>query len=93
MERTPDYYALRFALVGAAIAGLVLAFVLLGDSPWQLLVAAGLAVGYGQVALLAHDVAHRQVFRTRRAAEITGRLLGNLGIGKLRRASAPLRPA
>jgi len=44
-------------------------------------VAALLAVGYGQVALLPHDVAHRQVFRTRRAAEVAGRLLGNLGIG------------
>jgi len=55
--------------------------VLLGSSWWQLLVAAVAAVVYGQVALFAHDVAHRQVFRTRRAAEVTGRLIGNLGIG------------
>ena len=33
----------------------------------------------GQLALLAHDVAHRQVFRTRRPAEMAGRLIGNLG--------------
>jgi fatty acid desaturase len=59
----------------------VATFVLVGDSPWQLLVALAAAAGYGQVALLAHDVAHRQVFRTRRPAAIAGRLLGNLGIG------------
>ncbi|MFC4947709.1 fatty acid desaturase family protein [Pseudonocardia sp. GCM10023141] len=81
LERRPAYYATRFAVLGAGLAALGAAFLLLGDSPWQLLVAALAAVAYGQTALLAHDVAHRQVFRTRRAAEIAGRLLGNLGIG------------
>jgi fatty acid desaturase len=81
LDRRPGYYALRFLLVGALLTATVGAFVLLGDSPWQLLVAAAAALGYGQVALLAHDVAHRQVFRSRRPAVVTGRLLGNLGIG------------
>ncbi len=81
LDRRPGYYVLRFALVGAYLAGTATAFVRLGDSPWQLLVAVAAAVGYGQVALLAHDVAHRQVFRTRRPAAVAGRLLGNLGIG------------
>ena len=36
---------------------------------------------FAQVALLAHDLAHRQVFRSRRASEIAGRWSGNLGIG------------
>jgi len=31
--------------------------------------------------VLAHDVAHRQVFRSRRRSELVGRLLGNFGIG------------
>jgi len=81
MERRPGYYAVRFALVGAYLAAVVAAFLLVGNSPWQLLVALAAAFGYGQVALLAHDVAHRQVFRTRRPAAVVGRLLGNLGIG------------
>jgi fatty acid desaturase len=81
MRRRPGYYTVRFALVGAFLGATATAFALLGDSPWQLLVAVAAAVGYGQVALLAHDVAHRQVFRTRRAAAVAGRLLGNLGIG------------
>ncbi|GAA3120305.1 hypothetical protein GCM10020254_79290 [Streptomyces goshikiensis] len=36
---------------------------------------------FGQVALLAHDLAHRQVFRLRKASELSGRIAGNFGIG------------
>jgi fatty acid desaturase len=81
MRRRPGYYLARFLLVGTFAAAIGTAFVLLGDSLWQLAVAAAAAVLYGQIALLAHDVAHRQVFRTRRPAVIAGRILGNLGIG------------
>jgi fatty acid desaturase len=81
MRRRPGYYVARFALVSIASAAIAAAFVLLGDSPWQLLVAVAAAALYGQIALLAHDVAHRQVFRTRRPSAVTGRILGNLGIG------------
>ena len=81
MRRRPGYYVARFLLVGAAAAATATAFVLIGDSPWQLAVAAAAAVLYGQIALLAHDVAHRQVFRTRRPSAVVGRILGNLGIG------------
>ncbi|TQM45605.1 fatty acid desaturase family protein [Pseudonocardia cypriaca] len=81
MRRRPGYYLARFALVGAFAAATATAFVLIGDSPWQLAVAAAAAVLYGQIALLAHDVAHRQVFRTRRPSAVVGRILGNLGIG------------
>jgi fatty acid desaturase len=81
MRRRPGYYLARFLLVGSATAATLVAFLLLGDSPWQLLVAAVAAVVYGQIALLAHDVAHRQVFRTRRPSAVTGRIIGNLGIG------------
>ncbi|WP_369634456.1 fatty acid desaturase [Nocardia sp. JMUB6875] len=57
------------------------AFVLVGDSWWTLAVAAFMAVTFAQVALVMHDVAHRQVFRTRRSTEIVGRIVGNAGIG------------
>lgn len=81
LDRAPGHYAGRAVLLGAVTVATGVAFVLLGHSWWQLAVAAVAAVVYGQIALLAHDVAHRQVFRTRRAAEVTGRLIGNLGIG------------
>nr|WP_185047825.1 acyl-CoA desaturase [Thermocatellispora tengchongensis] len=81
MDRRPGYYAVRFAVVGALYAGGWAAVFLVGDSWAQLAVAAFLAVVFAQVALVAHDLAHRQVFRTRRPTEIAGLLVGNLLIG------------
>ncbi|TCP49303.1 fatty acid desaturase [Tamaricihabitans halophyticus] len=81
LGRRPGYYILRFGLVGLAYLGGLAGFLALGDSWWQLLLAAGFAVLFGQVALLAHDLAHRQVFRGRKATEPVGMLVGNLGIG------------
>jgi fatty acid desaturase len=81
MERRPGYYALRLTLVTAALAAGWAAFFALGDTWWQLTVAAFLAFVFGQIALVAHDLAHRQIFRRRRPSEIGGRLFGNLGVG------------
>ncbi|MFI7684832.1 MULTISPECIES: acyl-CoA desaturase [Streptomyces] len=81
MERRPGYYALRLSLVTAAFAAGWAAFFALGDTWWQLAVAAFLAFVFGQIALVAHDLAHRQIFRRRRPSEIGGRLFGNLGVG------------
>ncbi|MDJ1132677.1 fatty acid desaturase family protein [Streptomyces iconiensis] len=81
MARRPGYYTARIALVGLAfIAGWVALFTV-GESWWQLAIAAYLGVMYGQLALVAHDLAHRQVFKGRRASEVAGRIVGNLCIG------------
>ncbi len=72
LERQPAYYALRLAIVGAMVAGGWTAFFLVGSSWWTLLVAAFLAVAFAQLGLVAHDLAHRQVFRTKRPSEIAG---------------------
>jgi len=55
--------------------------VLVGDSWWQLAVAAFLAVVFTQLGFLGHDAGHRQVSGSRRASRVLGVLLGNLGIG------------
>ncbi len=81
MQRRPGYYALRLSLLGLALAVGGAAFLLLGDSWWQIAVAVYFAAVFGQVALAAHDLAHRQIFRTRKPSELVGRLVGNLGIG------------
>ncbi|MBF6274733.1 delta fatty acid desaturase [Nocardia sp. 852002-51101_SCH5132738] len=81
MTRRPVYYAIRLGLVGIAFVAGWVALVLVGDSWWTLLVAAFMAVTFAQVALVMHDVAHRQVFRLRRPTEIMGRVVGNAGIG------------
>ncbi|MFD3647686.1 fatty acid desaturase family protein [Streptomyces cyaneofuscatus] len=81
MARRPGYYAARIAAVTVLTVGGWTAFVLVGASWWTLAVAAFLAVVFGQVALLAHDIAHRQVFRLRKASERAGRITANAGIG------------
>jgi fatty acid desaturase len=81
LKRRPGYYTARLGLVIALLAAGWGIFFTLGDSWWQLAVAAFMALIFGQVALVAHDLAHRQVFRRRRPSERWGRLFGNLGIG------------
>ncbi|WP_432827224.1 fatty acid desaturase family protein [Dactylosporangium sp. CA-092794] len=81
MERRPAYYLARLSTVTLMLLGGWTAFVLIGSSWWQLVTAGFLAVTFAQVALVAHDLAHRQVFRTRRPSEVAGLLAGNLGIG------------
>ncbi len=82
LGRRPGYYTFRItAVVGLYTAGWAV-FVLVGPSWWTLGIAAFMAVLYGQVALVAHDVAHRQVFRRRRISEVSGRAAAALiGMG------------
>ncbi|RMB79712.1 acyl-CoA desaturase [Streptomyces shenzhenensis] len=81
LRRRPGYYTARLGLVIALLAAGWGIFFALGDTWWQLAVAACMALIFGQIALVAHDLAHRQVFRRRRPSELWGRLFGNLGIG------------
>jgi fatty acid desaturase len=81
LRKRPGYYAVRLGLVAAAYVAGWTAFVVVGSSWWTLAVAAAMAVMFAQLALVAHDLAHRQVFRTRRPSERAGLVAGNLGIG------------
>jgi fatty acid desaturase len=81
LERRPAYYAVRMTVVSLILLGGWAAFFLIGASWWSIAVAVVLAVAYAQVALVAHDLAHRQVFRTNRPSALAGRIAGNVGIG------------
>jgi fatty acid desaturase len=81
LRRRPAYYVLRLGLVGAALVAGWSAFFVVGASWWTLAVAAFLALVFAQVALVAHDLAHRQVFRTNRPSARAGLIAGNLAIG------------
>lgn len=81
LRRRPLYYTVRFGAVALALAGGIGAFSALGDSWSQLIVAAFLAVVFGQLGLAAHDLAHRQVFSRRRPSEAGGLLVANLLLG------------
>ena len=81
LGRRPRYYAWKIPVTIGLLAAGWAAFVVVGNSWWQLAVAAFLAVIFTQVGFLGHDAGHRQVFGTRRANYVAGVLLGNLGIG------------
>ena len=81
LRRRSGYYAARLSAVALAYVGGWAALLAIGASWWSLAVAVPLAVVFAQVALVAHDLAHRQVFRTNRASERAGLIAGNLGIG------------
>ncbi|MFC4119099.1 fatty acid desaturase family protein [Nonomuraea zeae] len=72
---------MRLTIVVALYAAGWTLFVWLGDSWLQMLVAVAMAVVFTQLGFVAHDLGHRQVFRTRRPSDIAGLLIGNLGVG------------
>lgn len=81
LDRRLGYYAWRSAVTALAFAAGWAAFFFIGNSWWQLGVAAFLAVVFAQIAFLGHDAGHRQIFGGRRANYLFGAIAGNLGIG------------
>ena len=81
LRRSRGFYYGMFAallgVLGATVAGMVL----LGDSWFQLLLAAALGVIFTQFAFLAHEASHRQVFESGRANDRAGRTIANLFVG------------
>jgi fatty acid desaturase len=65
------------ATVGA-FAGLWVLFAALGDSWWQLGVAAALAVVSTQLSYLGHDSGHKQIFRGKQANDVVGHIAAAL---------------
>ena len=81
LDRRRGYYTAKIVLnLGLLVSGAA-AFVALGDSWWQLLTAAYLAVVFTQVAFVGHDAGHRQISRSRRANALVGLAHANLLVG------------
>ena len=81
LDRRRTYYLVRISITAALFVAGWVVFGLLGESWWQLAVAAFLAVIFGQLGFIGHDAGHRQVFGSRRANDVLGLIGGNLGIG------------
>jgi fatty acid desaturase len=81
LDRRPGYYVWKITVNALLLAAGWAAFVLVGNSWWQLAVAAFLAVTFTQIGFLGHDAGHKQIFSSRRANYVLGILYGNLGIG------------
>jgi fatty acid desaturase len=81
LHRSPAGYVPRFAALGvAALAGLAV-FAWLGDSWWQLALAAYAGGVYAQIGFLGHDAGHQQIFASRTWNDRLGVVLSNLGVG------------
>ncbi|RZQ63839.1 fatty acid desaturase family protein [Amycolatopsis suaedae] len=78
LRRRYGYYTIKTAGTLLAFAGAWVGFAFIGDSWWQLFIAAGLAVVFAQLAFLGHDAGHKQIFRTRRPNDILGTMHGGL---------------
>jgi fatty acid desaturase len=72
LERRHSYYAAKVGLTFAVLAATWVVFGYLGDTWWQLLTAAFLAVVWTHVSFVGHDAGHRQIFRGRRANDAVG---------------------
>ena len=81
LDRRHGWYVAWIGLNLGLLAGGWAAFVVIGESWWQLLVAAYLAVVFTQLAFLGHDAGHRQLFRSRRANDLVGLAHANLLVG------------
>jgi fatty acid desaturase len=81
LARRPGYYSWKIALtVRLWLVGGV-AFVVIGDSWWQLVVAAYFGVIFTQLGFLGHDAGHRQIFASRSANYVLGVVFANLMVG------------
>ena len=74
-RRAYGYYWTRMSLAVVSFVAVWVLVVVVGDSWFQLLLAAVLAVICAQLGFLGHDAAHRQVFASARWNEWTARAL------------------
>ena len=81
LERRRGYYAVQIGGHVAAFVGIWVGFFLLGNSWFQLVLAAALGVVVTQFGFLGHDAAHRQVFASAAWNAWTARILAGAFAG------------
>jgi fatty acid desaturase len=81
LRRRTGFYCLVFGIILIAIGGEITGFILLRNTWYELLIAAGMGIIFTQLSFLAHETGHKQVFASGRANEIAGRTIANLFVG------------
>ncbi|MGD8193157.1 fatty acid desaturase family protein [Herbiconiux sp. P18] len=81
LRRRYGYYWTKLIGLPLLVAATLGAFVVVGDTWWQLVTAVGLGILFAQVAFLGHDAAHRQIFVSGRANDWASLLLADLMVG------------
>ncbi|WCD94034.1 acyl-CoA desaturase [Microbacterium sp. nov. GSS16] len=81
LRRATWFYIAVAAGIVLALGGAVTGFILLGDSWFQLLIAAALGIIFTQIAFLSHEAAHRQILSSGPANFKLARILaGSIGM-------------
>lgn len=81
LRRRRAFYWIKFALITLALTALVVLFIRIGDTWWQIPIAAVFAVVFTQAAFLGHDAAHRQIFQSGTWNNWASLVIGNLFVG------------
>ena len=81
LKRSYIFYSGYFAALVLSLAGVITGIVLLGDSWFQLLMAAALGLVLTHFAFLAHESSHRTVFRSGSKNDALGKFLATFVVG------------
>jgi fatty acid desaturase len=81
LRRHTGYYWIMFSALVIAMGAAWTGFALLGDSWYQLIIAAVLGIILTQFAFLAHEASHRAVFTSGKANDAAGRILASGIVG------------
>ncbi|MFE6775823.1 fatty acid desaturase family protein [Streptomyces sp. NPDC057702] len=84
LERRTGWYVRGIALNLAALAAVVTAIVLVGDSWWTVALALPAAVFWARTSFVGHDAGHSQITSNRRVSAAVGLVHGNLLLGMSR---------
>ena len=81
LERAPWFYITVASAIALGFGGAITGFILLGDSWFQLLIAAALGILFTQVAFLSHEAAHRTILSSGKANDRLALIIGNGIVG------------
>ncbi|GAA4472711.1 fatty acid desaturase family protein [Phytohabitans houttuyneae] len=81
LERRGGYYTWRILITALMLAAGWAAFVWVGDSWWQMVVALFLAFVFTQIGFIGHEAGHQQITASRRTNDIIGLLHADLAAG------------
>ncbi|WP_125776641.1 fatty acid desaturase family protein [Antribacter gilvus] len=81
MRRRYGFYWTMMLLWTLVAAAILVGVVALGDTWWQLVLAALLGVAMAQLAFIGHEAAHQQIFASRAWNEWTARVISGLFTG------------
>ncbi|GAA4374357.1 acyl-CoA desaturase [Paeniglutamicibacter cryotolerans] len=81
LGRRSGHYLMLCVILAVLLGGTATGFILLGDSWFQLLIAAALGILLTQFAFLAHEASHRQIMKSGPGNDRAGRFLANAVVG------------